>query len=365
MIPEGTEAAQVTAEQIAQVAQDVEVFIKANKIAVKTVAKAIGYSPSVVSEFLGGRYAGNKGQVAIDLEAWLVEEESRRQRPQTTTFTWTNVAQQIKSVAYYCLDYKKIGMIYGPETSGLGKTTTLRALYQEMGPRRSTLVTIDKVDSNPTGMLRKICQAMHIGDTGSTNACFNRICEHLEGRSHLLMVDQAHNMRFSTEDKPFYILADLFDRTETAQLWCGTSDLVGYLQRQQGKTLDEPLAQIRRRIFPCVDLMESVGAGGDGGEPLVSIENIREMFAKNKLRLTPAATRWLCQFIHIPNSGAIGMAVNIVEYATVDCEMHRIGMIDVQHLKSALRRGTKPDRAELILQRLDAAVSTQRIAAAG
>ena len=53
----------------------------------------------------------------------------------------------------------------------------------------------------------------------------------------------------ATEDKPLYYLTDIFDRTQTAQLWCGTSDMVSYLKRQQGKTLDEPLAQIRRRIF--------------------------------------------------------------------------------------------------------------------
>ena len=99
MIAEGTEAPHVTAEQISAVADDVRLFLSTYKIKGKEVAKAIGRSETVVSEFINGKYAGNSAQVAIDLEAWLVEEEERRKRPATTQFVWTNVAQEIKAVA--------------------------------------------------------------------------------------------------------------------------------------------------------------------------------------------------------------------------------------------------------------------------
>src|SRR5690242_949469 len=166
MIPEGTDAKAVTDEQIAQVAADVEAFRCSFKppISKHAIAKATGYSPGVVVEFVKGTYNGNRGQVAIDLESWLVEEEQRRARPQTTQFVWTNVAMKIKAVANFCLDRRRIGLIYGPDASGIGKTTSLQAIYQEMGPRRATLCTIDKVAANPTGLLKAICSAMHIDD---------------------------------------------------------------------------------------------------------------------------------------------------------------------------------------------------------
>jgi DNA transposition AAA+ family ATPase len=356
MIAEGTDAAKVTDDQIQLVASDVELFCRQQKISKKEVAKAIGYSPGVISELLAGRYAGNRGQVAIDLEGWLVEEEQRRSRPTTTQFVWTNVALTIKAVANYCLDKRNIGLVYGPDTSGIGKTTALKAIQQELGPRRCSLVTINKVDANPTGLLRKLCTAISVQESGSNKQRYDRIVEKLAGRSHLLLVDQAHNLRQSKNDKPFYHLTDLYDETRTAQLWCGTADLVAYLERQQARNADESLAQICRRIFPRVDLMESSRAGGSdgGGEPLVSVEQVREMFAKNKLRLTDTATRFLCKLCNQPDTGGVGLCVQIVEYATdVLAGMRQAKTIDASLLQEALRRGLSQRRSELMLHRME------------
>jgi DNA transposition AAA+ family ATPase len=364
IIPEGASAAAVSEDQIRAVASDVELLCRAHKINRKALAQAIGYSPSVVSEFLGGKYAGAKAQVAIDLENWLVEETHRRQRPQTTQFVWTTVAMQIKAVASYCLDYKKIGLVYGPDSSGIGKTTSLQAIHQEIGPRRSTLVTTDKVDANPTGTLVKVCRAMHVADHGSNRNKFERIVAHLRGRSHLLLIDQIHNLRGGKEDKPFYILADLYDATGTAQLWCGTADLVAYLQRQQKRNADESLAQIRRRIFPCIDLMESVRPDGNG-EPLATVEHVREMFARNKLKLTAAAARFLCAMLNEPDSGGVGVCVQLVEYATAIGERRRLESIDIPIIKEAMRLGFSSARAAVLLARVGDVPATTRIAKAG
>jgi DNA transposition AAA+ family ATPase len=105
------------------------------------------------------------------------------------------------------------------------------------------LATIDKVDANPTGLLKKLLRAVRKDDNGSNAQRKDRLVEYLSGRQHLLIIDQAHNLRFSKDDKPFYILADLYDATGTAQLWCGTADLVNYLQRQQRRNGDESLAR--------------------------------------------------------------------------------------------------------------------------
>lgn len=362
MIPEGTEADAVTAEQIRQVAADVEIFVRNHKLSRKDVAVAIGYSPGVVSEFLQGRYAGNNGQVAIDLDRWLDEEEERRSRPSTTQFVWTSVAREVKAVATYCLDMRRIGLVYGPDTSGIGKTTALQAIHQELGPRRSSLVTIDKVDANPTGLLRKVCVAMRVADCGSNRQRFERARDALVGRSHLLLIDQIHNLRGSKEDKPFYILADLFDATKAAQLWCGTADLIAYLQRQQTRAADESLAQIRRRVFPCVDLMQSVRSGG-GGEPLVTIDQVREMFAKSKLKLIGAAARFLCSICNQPDSGSVGLCVQVVEYAMMLATMRNLPSIDTPLLQEALRQGFSPRRTDQLMARMES--DRERVAKVG
>lgn len=353
MIAEGTDAKDVTKEQVQQVATDVETFCRHHRISRKELAKNCGYSPSVVSEFLSGKYPGDVGQVAIDLEDWLVAEEAQRSKPATTQFVWTNVAMEIKSVANYARDERSIAMICGPDSSGIGKTTALQAILQELGPRKCALATIDKVSANPTGLLRTLLAAVGKEQSGSNAQRFDRLLEYLSGRQHLLIIDQAHNLRFAKDDKPFYILTDLWDKSKTAQLWCGTADLLSYLQRQRRRNGDESLAQVGSRIFPIVDLMESLRAGGgDGGEPLVTVEQVREMFGKNRLKLTSAAARFICELCNLPDSGCVRLAVQVVRYATMMAEIQRVQVLDVPLLQAAMRRGFTPQRADALLRKL-------------
>jgi len=352
MIAQGTETKDVTPAQIEQVAGDVLMFCDANKITRKELAAAVGWSQGPVSEFLKGTYGGDQAKMAIDLEDWLVSEEQRRANKQDTQFVWTNVARQIQAVAMYCLDLGKVGMVYGPQTSGLGKTTSLQAIYQDLKPRRSALVTFDKCDANPTGVVGKISAALRLSDKGSNAVKMGRIVDYLSGRSHLLLLDQIHNLRGSTDDKAFYYLMDIYEATHSAQLWVGTSDLVAYLTRQQHKTTDEPLAQIRGRLFPCVDLMEAFEQDG-GGERLFTVEQIRQMFAKFQLKLTPQAARWMCQLAHQPDSGALRICVQIMEYATHLARARNLQIIDVPLLKEALRCGCTNNRALQMIAKVE------------
>jgi DNA transposition AAA+ family ATPase len=363
MIAEGTEA--LTSEEIHAIAGDVEIFIRNQKISRKELAKAVGYSPGVISEFLAGTYKGDNSTTACELRNWLNAEESRTAEPATTQFTWTNVAEDIKSTVGYCLDKKTIGLVYGPDTSGVGKTMALQAIHQLLGPRKSSLITIDKVDASPTGVIYKLCTALRISNTGRNRDRFHRIVEKLKGRSHIILIDQAHNLRGAEGDKPFYILTDIYDATKAAQLWCGTADLVAYLQRQTRKNADESLSQIARRIFPRTDLMESIRTGGSGGEPLVTIDQLKEMFAKNSMKLTSAGARFLCRLCNEPESGSVGLCVRIVEFATMLAERRNLTSLDVPILQEALRRGITLNSATLLMERTQTYSEPERTAKVG
>jgi hypothetical protein len=378
MLNEGREAASVTPEEITQIAADVEIFRRQHKISKTAIARTLGYSAGVIVEFLKGTYKGNNGQLSIDLDNWLVDEEAKRSQPQMTQFVWTNVAIEIKATATYCLDERSIGLVYGPDTSGMGKTTALIAVHQTLGPRQSAFATFDKVDANMTGVLKKLCQAMHIDDNGTNKQRFDRLVKklavedrragHETGRKFIFLLDQIHNLRGTKDHKPFYVLTDLFDATRTAQLWCGTADIAQYLQQQRGRAADESLAQIKRRIFPAVDLVQALSSpeyGGSGGPMCATAEQVREMFAKHKLKLTPAAIRFAVQLANEPDSGSIGVLVAIVKYASLHAELSKRSVIDVDLLKAALARGLTHDRAELLLARIHERMDGQVVAKAG
>lgn len=355
-IPVGTPADQVSEDQIAQVVADVESFRRAFKIDRNIIAEAVGYSESLIRTFLAGKYPANGAHAAIDLDSWLIQESEKRARASTTQFVWSNVAMLFKATANYCLDRGTIGLLYGPETSGIGKSTALQAYAEECGPRRCTSIRLDKMDGSPGGLLKKIASALKIDAPISNLRKFTKIVEKLKGRSHILLVDQIQNLRGAKDDKPFYILTDLHDATKASQLWTGTSDIVAYLDRQRSRNVDESLAQIRRRIFPCIDILEAVGpAGGGTGAMLFTVDQIREIFAKNQLRISSAAARFITQLSNAPDSGSLGVAVRLVEYATMlaGTPQYRAQEIDVPLLKIALRCCVSSARADLLIQNVE------------
>jgi DNA transposition AAA+ family ATPase len=356
IIPDGTEAANVTPEQIELVVDRALSFIHALGRIRKKMAKSMGYSPSVISDFLSRKYIGSGKQVAIDIDRWLNAQEALDAKPRTTIYVETSVALAIRNAAHYALEAsgerRTIAMVYGPDTSGIGKTTALQAIHGELGPRRSCVVTFDKVDANPTGTLRRICQALHIDDKGSNAQRYRRVVDKVSGRSFIFLLDQVHNLRWAKDEKPLYILTDIYDSSGTAQLWCGTADLVSYLERQQRKNSDESLAQIRSRIFPCIDLLESMRESGSG-EPLFTVEDIRKIFAKNQLRLVGDAPRLLSKICNQPDSGALRLSVNLVEYATAMALQRGLQSIDEKLIQEAMRACFQPRRAELLMSKID------------
>jgi hypothetical protein len=192
------------------------------------------------------------------------------------------------------------------------------------------------VDSSAAGLLQSIEYALQIRTSihGGARGRFKRIKERLAGTSRMLLIDQIHTLCHVHHDKPLYVLADLFDATGAPQLWCGTSDIVAYLQRGQAHGEDS-LAQIRRRIGVSRDLCERTRPGNGGpGEPLYSLDEVRQVFNRGKMRMTPDAIRYLWQLANASDSGALGAATNLVKMANT-IYRHTADTLTADMLKTA------------------------------
>ncbi len=353
IIAEGTKAADVTEAQAKRVVAAVTEYREQVALSVAQIAKSVGIAKSTLYQVLGWKYAGDWRQIVIDLDRWLEDQLKADAAPKATSFVWTQVAKEIKTVADASIQLRTIGLVYGPDTSGIGKTLTLRAIEKEKPG--SILVTVEKVQANTSGLLHSICQALGISAGHPNRYLFERIKTILAGTPRLLMIDQIHNLCGAKDDRPFYILADLHDATAAPQLWCGTSDIVAYLDRGQahGK---EPLAQIRRRIGIRRDLMERTRERGDGGrgEALYTIDEIRRIFASNKIRLSPDGARYLWMLATLPDAGALGTCKNIVVIATAVGEVRAAVALTAELLRAAHRELVNSRAFDALEQRLAA-----------
>lgn len=319
MLPDNCSPEDVTPAIASEIIRHVSHYKTEKKLTLKQIARGIGMTESVISQVLGGKYAGDARTVLIDLDRWLEDQMKIDLAPKPASFVWTSIAREIETIANAAVELKTIGLIYGPETSGLGKTTALQAIASERPG--CIFVTIDKVSATSGGLLRQICASFRTTFHHNHSYCFEQVCERLGGTSRLLIVDQIHNFCGSRHDKPFYMLADLYERTKAPQLWAGTSDIVTYLRRGQAKG-QEPLSQIRSRIGICRDLTQRMrtGGGADGsggnGAALYTTDEIRAIFGKNKMRLAADAARYLLRLANLPDSGALRTCKNLIVMAT-------------------------------------------------
>ncbi len=344
MIPDNTAPEAVTDSQRAEVVHQVSLYCKQHDITRRQLGRAINYSPETVSEVLKGTYKADSAGIIIEMDHWLEQEIRRRNAPRTMQFVWTSVAREIELVANATIELGTIGMIYGPETSGIGKTMALHAIHAQTPG--SIYVSCETMSANPTGLLRGVAAAMGLSDSQTNRALFARIKGLLAGTPRLLIVDQIHKLRFATADRPLFILADLQDATGAPQLWSGTSDMVDYLLRQQHKR-DETLAQIRSRIGIMRDLLQRTRPPDEGGqgEPLFTVEDVKKVFAANKIRLSPDAVRFLAKLVNVPDNGALRAGANLVRIATALAARRQSQVIDAELLKSAMSFSVSTARA--------------------
>lgn len=333
MIPEGTDAQAVTKDQAQAVIQAINDYVERTRITRTSIARNLNVAASTLGQVLNWKYAGNWQQIILDLDRWLEAQQKSDATPRTSEFVWTTVAQEIKTVADVAISSGQIGLVYGPTTSGIGKTMALRAI-RDVTPG-SIMITITKAAPTVASMLRDIARELQCPEYGGHAGMQRAIVKKLFQTKRLLIIDQIHSLLGQKGDKPLFVLCDILDATGAPQLWCGTVDVRAYLNRGQAKG-SETLAQVNRRIVMAWDLMERTRQGEDGGQgqPLFTIDEIRKVFAKNKIRLAPDASQYLCTLANMEDSGSLGTCVNLVLLATMVAESRGDKVLSAALLRS-------------------------------
>lgn len=151
------------------------------------VARAIGRSPSVVSQFLQGTYNGSAEDITERVRGFIERERARTGvRPQAR-FVMTSIAARGLEVAAYAHQEGEICVIYG--AAGMGKTMLLR----EYARRNLDSLTIE-ADPGYTAkiMLEDLCRQLKIkGGRASIHDMTLACIRELGGSGRVILVDEA------------------------------------------------------------------------------------------------------------------------------------------------------------------------------
>jgi DNA transposition AAA+ family ATPase len=294
------DADRVTHEDAIAVIERVTQFLRRNNGTLSHVARSIGRSVATVSQVMRLDYSGRWQEVILLLDRWLEDEHKSRQFARPEAFVETRIAEEIYAVAEAAMHLRSIGVVYGP--SGIGKTLALRAMAAEKPG--SIFLSIETIGCTSAGVVEGIARQLRVM-VGSKKSYSSRflvpgIIERLAGTGRLVIIDEIHKLCGKTTDAALHVLRDLHDHTGCPMLWCGTIDLLAYLERE-AVGLREPLEQIRSRIAPCRDLADAGTTGG--GRPLYTIDEIRRVFSHWKLRLTPDAEAELLDLANADRGG--------------------------------------------------------------
>lgn len=316
LIPDDTDPQNVTQPVAHAVIEAVRAYQERNSLKWKEIARSIGIGVTTLGSLVNGHYVPRWQDHAIDLDKWLEAELKRETTPRPTEFVMTRVAESIRTVAEVATALKGIGLIYG--WAGIGKTLALQVIAADKPG--SCFVSIKTSVTTPLGVLQAIATGigLRVNCNDGQRALTLRLEQILRGTPRLIIIDEIHKLCGSCEDKALHVLRDLYDATGVPMLWSGTIDLVAYLDRGRAKGR-EPLSQIRSRVCIARDLSDFTGTGdggGDGGEPLYTLEEIRRVFAKSQMRLAPDAAQYLLKLANLPDSGALRTCRNLVIIAT-------------------------------------------------
>ena len=316
MLPEGSEPGAVTGTVAAAIIRAVNDDKREKGITFRHVARGIGVSEGTLSAVLNGKYAADARPVLLDLDRWLDDQLKIDLAPKPASFVWTSVAREVETIARAAVEPGTIALVYGPETSGLGKTTALQAVASERAG--CIFITADKVHACTTGLLELIAAELRIGAGYNNDYIYERIVEG-PGRDEPA-ADRGPGpqpVAGPGATSRSLVLADLYERTNKApQLWAGTTDVVGYLRRGQAKG-QEPLSLIRSRIGTARDLTQRARRGGGGDGQLFTVKEIRgRLRPPTRCGWPPRRPTTCCGLANLPDGGALRTCKNLVVMAT-------------------------------------------------
>jgi hypothetical protein len=224
------------------------------------IAKAIGTSPTVISQFLSGKYIGNVDKLTAQIDEFLAREEERTLHAEKSSpFVRTSQANDALSVLTFCHVHRQIGVIHAP--AGLGKTVTLHHYARENSWVR--IITC-VAGMSRRDVLDEIVDALDLRLVrGASGKILKAILDALEGSEIILVFDEAQHLTL----KHFETIRHTYDRLGTPVVFAGTNDIIDRMTGRKNVVYDQVFSRVgmKRQLKPAIsktDVAELAASAG-------------------------------------------------------------------------------------------------------
>ncbi|HHU1318207.1 AAA family ATPase [Escherichia coli] len=209
------------------------------------VARAIGRSSAVISQYLQGKYQGDMADIEERISAFVTRErEKENSRRIKAKFVTTGMAAKGLEVLAYAHLECEICVLYG--AAGLGKTMILR----EYAARNRDAVLIE-ADPGYTArtLLEELCRQLGVKVRGNIHELIDACVRELRDSGRLLMVDEAELLPY----RALEVLRRLHDKAGIGVVLAGMPRLLINLKGRRGE-----FAQLYSRVALALNLGDTL-----------------------------------------------------------------------------------------------------------
>lgn len=226
-------------------AQDLQNYITEHGISQGAVARGIGKSAAVVSQYLQGKYNGDVKAIDVLVEGWLLNQRERANDSfNQLSYTYTATARRIEEVIRLAHVEGETVVLYGQ--AGLGKTSALAA-YIKKNPDAIL------VDSDPSFtakvLLSNLANKVGAESRGSLHVLIEGLISRLKNSGRVILVDEAENLPL----RALECLRRIHDKTGIGLVLAGMPRLLVNLRGSNGE-----LKQLYSRVAFRLDLGEKM-----------------------------------------------------------------------------------------------------------
>lgn len=192
-----------------------------DSLSTNRLARQLGYSPSVLSQYLDNKYPGDVAAVDKRAADWLRRREQIRKGG--LRIIESDVTRSVWSALETIRRTNDVGLIHGP--AGAGKTCGL--LHYAQSNPTVLMITLDRWARNDAQIEGLVLGQMDSRSWPGNTPRSQFIAERLVGSGRLLIVDNAHKATASGIEWLF----DMHDRTEIPIALCGNPEVLRHIER--------------------------------------------------------------------------------------------------------------------------------------
>lgn len=277
----------------------------------KEIASEIGFSPSVISDFMKAKYKGDNSRLARQLNLWLDRRTKRKRAKGKRDYITTWACERMASYVRLADRRQKMAAIVAP--SGAGKDMVIETLAEELN---GAVIYCD-TSTTATRLVHRIAEAIGVRITSKPDQVERRVIKRLKDRSMILFINEAQTLagRGKVGAKCAGLLRSIYDQTGVPICLFGSAEIFAFIDDRDPASGG---GQLYRRCLK-LNLLNAAQQeidpdSGDQGRRLFSKDEVKRFSSMKQIKLTDAdAFELLYQVANLTEHGTLGLCGDVID----------------------------------------------------